>query len=291
MSVRNPGIIPAVQDPIEGKDLFEVEKRIHDKDVGSSIPDHELGSDLEVYAVADGEEPPVAPDQFDPKWETSKWEIWAYYSYYIGNSGLTLFNFGPTQFQNLLAQAASDTGTLYFAGANRTVNEIVLLCNGISFAIQAVLFLVIGSYADFGNFRPWILTFWSVVCFAIGFGWLGIHEADKWPAATWMYIFGLLAYQMALTFWTAAFPRLARNTPELREAAEQYVDGTISREKYEHKDMMLRNRLANVSFYVSSVGEVFILAIMVIQVNCRRHRPLIVIGRNSVRSQCLCQYR
>lgn len=170
------------------------------------------------------------------------------------------------------------------------MNEIVLLCNGISFAIQALLFLVIGAYADFGNFRPWILTFWSVVCFAIGFGWLGIYEADKWLAGTWMYIFGLLAYQMALTFWTAAFPRLARNTPELREAAEQYVEGTISREKYDQKDMMLRNRLSNVSFYVSSIGEVFILAIMVSHVGCKGLMSLTrFTGRNSLRCQCLCQ--
>lgn len=45
---------------------------------------------------------PIAPDQFDPKWETDKWEIWSYYAYYVGNNGLTLFNFAPTAFQNLL---------------------------------------------------------------------------------------------------------------------------------------------------------------------------------------------
>ena len=93
------------------------------------------------------DEQPVAPDQFDPKYETSKLEIWAYYSYYIGNNGLTLFNFAPTAFQNLLSEAAGDAGTLQFAGVNRTINSIVLVSNGISFAIQIVLFLIIGSYA------------------------------------------------------------------------------------------------------------------------------------------------
>jgi hypothetical protein len=93
------------------------------------------------------DEQPVAPDQFDPKYETSKWEIWAYYSYYIGNNGLTLFNFAPTAFQNLLSEAAGDAGTLQFAGVDRTINSIVLVSNGISFAIQIVLFLIIGSYA------------------------------------------------------------------------------------------------------------------------------------------------
>lgn len=59
---------------------------------------------------------PIAPDQFDPKWETDKLEIWSYYAYYIGNNGLTLFNFAPTAFQNLLYQAASDATSLRFAG-------------------------------------------------------------------------------------------------------------------------------------------------------------------------------
>lgn len=59
---------------------------------------------------------PIAPDQFDPKWEADKYEIWAYYSYYIGNNGLTLFNFAPTAFQNLLYQAAGDSEILRFAG-------------------------------------------------------------------------------------------------------------------------------------------------------------------------------
>lgn len=29
---------------------------------------------------------PVAPDQFEPKYETGRYELWAYYSYYIGNN-------------------------------------------------------------------------------------------------------------------------------------------------------------------------------------------------------------
>jgi len=29
---------------------------------------------------------PVAPDQFDEKYETGRYELWAYYSYYIGNN-------------------------------------------------------------------------------------------------------------------------------------------------------------------------------------------------------------
>lgn len=60
-------------------------------------------------AVVD-EAHPVAPDQFDEKFETSRHEIWAYYAYYIGNNGLTLFNFAPTAAQNLLYQQAELIG-------------------------------------------------------------------------------------------------------------------------------------------------------------------------------------
>jgi len=206
---------------------------------------------------------PIAPDQFDPKYQASKWEIWSYYLYYVGNNGLTLFNFGPTAFQDLLYEAGGDSGLLYCFGRIRTINSIVLLCNGISFAIQVVLFLFLGSLADYGSWRPWILIFWSVVAFALGFGWLGVHSESKWHAAAGLYMIGLIAYQMSITFWTAAFPGLARNTVEMRHKAEEYENGQIDRDEYDYHDMMQRNRISNVAFIAQSAGEIVILAILV----------------------------
>ncbi|RDI86921.1 hypothetical protein Vi05172_g3162 [Venturia inaequalis] len=206
---------------------------------------------------------PVAPDQFDPRYETSSAEKWSYYTYYIGNNGLTLFNFGPTIFQDLLSEAAGDPGRLRFLGASRTINSVVLLANGISFAIQVVLFLVIGSFADFGAWRPYILVFWSVVAWAIGFGWLGVHTQDKWEVATGLYMVGLIAYQMCITFWTAAFPGLARNTVHMRTKAEEYEDGKIDRAEYDKADSMMRNKLQNEAFMAQSCGEIAILAVLV----------------------------
>lgn len=217
---------------------------------------------VEKYGAYE-EEQPIAPDQFDDKYITTKTELYAWYSYYIGNNGLTLFNFAPTAFQNLLSQAAGDSNFLEFAGRSRTINSIVLLSNGISFAIQCVLFLFLGSYADFGSWRPYILITQSFVAWGIGFGWLGVHTEDKWRVACGLYIVGLIAYQTTLTYWTAAFPGLARNTLELREKARQYEAGEITRDEYDHADSMKRNQLSNWSFYIQSVGEIFILAIIV----------------------------
>lgn len=73
----------------------------------------------------------------------------------------------------------------------------------------------------------------------------------------------MIAYQTTLTFWTAAFPGLARNTPQLRAKAEEYSSRKISRDEYDFADMMQRSRLSNTAFYVQSCGEIIILAIIV----------------------------
>ncbi|OAL64152.1 autophagy protein [Trichophyton rubrum] len=202
-------------------------------------------------------------ETLDEKFQTSKWEIWAYYAYYVGNNGLTLFNFAPTAFQNLLSQAAGPGGTLVFAGSRRTINSIVLLSNGISFAIQVLVFLCIGSFADFGTWRPNILIVLSIIAYAVGFGWIDVHTPEKWHVASGLYIVGLIAYQTCLTFWTAAFPGLARNTVEIRQKADEYRAGLITKDDFDAVDSMKRSQLSNVAFYVQSVGEVFILAIIV----------------------------
>lgn len=43
---------------------------------------------------------------------------------------------------------------------------------------------------DFGRSRPNILIAFSIVAFAIGFAWLGVHTATKWEVATGLYIVG-----------------------------------------------------------------------------------------------------
>ncbi|KID73654.1 Autophagy-related protein 22 [Metarhizium brunneum] len=194
---------------------------------------------------------------------TSNWEIRSWYLYYIGANGLALFNFGPTAFQNLLDQAAGDSELLYFAGRARDVNSIVLLANGMSFAIQAALFLVIGAYADFGTGRRWVLLVWSVIAYGIGFGWLGVHDAARWKVAAGLYIIGLVAYQLTLTYWTAAFPSLARNTAHLRASRAAYEAGEITQRELDGRDEMERSRLSNVAFWIQSCGEIAILAVIV----------------------------
>ncbi|TXT04780.1 hypothetical protein VHUM_04048 [Vanrija humicola] len=207
---------------------------------------------------------------------TTRKELWSWYLYYVGNSGLGPFNFAISAWQNLLYQAGwdpalprgtapcgSDTGCVLEAyGHVRDINSIVYITNGLSFASQAVLFLIIGSFADYGTWRPHITTGFTVLAWAVSFGWLGVMTPDKWRSGTALYILGLIGYQGALTFWTAAFPGLARDLPEMQDSEHELAAGQIDQATFEKRDMLQRNRLANVSFFVCSVGELVVLAIL-----------------------------
>ena len=159
MASVDPGLpsVPLAEDPLDTTS--------HRPSIAKETGQGDLEKEAYPSSPVISNEQPVAPDQFDPNYETSRWEIWAYYSYYIGNNGLTLFNFAPTAFQNLLSQAADNNGNILFAGAVRTINSVVLLCNGISFAIQVLIFLIIGSYAGKSRFN-------SIIAVAV-------HTADR----------------------------------------------------------------------------------------------------------------
>lgn len=240
--------------PVLEKDLYEKKSSILD---GGAYQHEETKVKNDVVEL---ESSTIASPKQEP---TSRKEILAYYSYGIANNGLGLFNFAPTAFQNLLSIAAGEEGKLMFMGQMRTVNAIVLLANGVTCAINVALFLAIGSMADFGTWRPWILITWTIIALGISLAWLGVHDADKWHAATALYMVGLLVYQMCLSFWQAAFPGLARNSPKMKELSSQLSDGVIDRDTYEHADMMERNRISNVSFQVQSFAEIIELAIIV----------------------------
>ncbi|KAI0707224.1 MFS general substrate transporter [Earliella scabrosa] len=212
-----------------------------------------------------------------PRWTTSRTELWAFYIYFIGNNGLSAFNFGPSQFQNLLFLAGYDpsqppfaapcgAGTdcvLPYLGQVRDVKSIVLLTNGISFALQAVVLLVIGAWADYGTWRPDITIFFTIFAVAVSFAWLGVDDPSRWEAGAALYILGLITFQCTVTFCAAAFPGLARDLPEVQQSAALVASAEKSEKEHADYESLQRNRISNVSLAVCSAGEILILAVMV----------------------------
>lgn len=208
---------------------------------------------------------------------TTKSELWAFYLYYVGNNGLSGYNLGPTQFQNLLYLAGYDpkqspftepcrssTGcVLPFLGKTRDINSIVLLSNSLSLVIQVVLLLVIGAWADYGSWRPNITILFTLVAVGVAFAWLGVEDSSKWQISVVLYMMGLITHQATCTFWTAAFPGLTRCLPEVQESERQTREGSKTSEEHAKLESMSRNRISNVSFALSSAGEAIILVMIV----------------------------
>ncbi len=93
--------------------LYSAEASSHSTPAESYQVNTEDGIDADSE-TARGAPQSVAPDQFVEGYETTKWEVWAYYGYYIGNTGLTLTIFAPMAMQNLMSLAAGEKGTLPF---------------------------------------------------------------------------------------------------------------------------------------------------------------------------------
>ncbi|KIK32053.1 hypothetical protein CY34DRAFT_102312, partial [Suillus luteus UH-Slu-Lm8-n1] len=143
------------------------------------------------------------------------------------------------------------------------VNSIVLLTNGISFAIQAALLLLIGAWADYGTWRPNITVIFTLAAVAVSFAWLGVEDPSKWQAGVALYILGCKCRRGALTFWTATFPGLVRHLPEVESSAQLVTIGGKSWDEHAEFESLSCNRVSNISFMISSIGEILILVIMV----------------------------
>ncbi|KAE8260355.1 hypothetical protein A4X13_0g393 [Tilletia indica] len=261
---------PAQQQQAEDTKLAHQDQQVV---VPKSVDAEDVDEEEDVYAAAllSSSADPAA---YQDKYITTRTELWAYYVYYIGNQGLGPFNFGPSQLQNLLTLAAEAAGNgtcggsdqvpcrLPWAGSDRTVESLVLLANGIGFAIQVVLFLFIGSLADYGSYRPWILVFFTVCGAASCMAWFGVTDPSQWQAAMGIYIINNITYQGALSFYSAAFPGLVRGLPEVRESAEKLSakPPQTTAEDHAKLESLQRNRVVNISFGVQAAGEIVILA-------------------------------
>ncbi|OJA11645.1 hypothetical protein AZE42_11654 [Rhizopogon vesiculosus] len=100
-------------------------------------------------------------------------ELWSYYLYYNGDNGVGPLGYTQTLFQGLataagydpvagpgsscLGNTASGQCVVPWGSGTKSVSSVVLVSNGVSFAIMTAIFTTIGSAADYGTFGRWLL--------------------------------------------------------------------------------------------------------------------------------------
>ncbi|KAH9938056.1 MFS general substrate transporter [Fomitopsis serialis] len=236
--------VTAVQDVVEVNNL-------------SKVPDTEV-------EVAD-----VAPMKREEPVVTRR-ELWSYYC--MLKSGRTRYSM--TLFQNLATSAGWDPSqgpgstcttseqcVLPWGSGTKSVSSIVLVANGLSFAIMTLIFTTIGSAADYGTFGRWLLLAITVICWAAQFASMALTEPSRWGAAMAIYIISFVSYGATLVFYAAAFPRLARNTPHARHLRDKLENQEVSREEYEREESLEKNRVSNLSTWHSNIGYIFVLCL------------------------------
>ncbi|KAJ5386019.1 hypothetical protein N7509_008560 [Penicillium cosmopolitanum] len=206
---------------------------------------------------------------------TTRKELWAYYLYYNGDNGVGPGSYSQALFQWALNKAGHQPDTnppqpctdssacvVPWAGSTRSISSVVLIANGLCFAFMTVIFVWLGSAADYGSFGRWLLLGLTVVCWALQYGMLAIRDPSQWPSAMGMYIVAYVAYGATLVFYAAVFPRLARYTPHVRKAREEDLrEGKINQQEYDQIESLERNHISNISTAHSNIGYLLTLAL------------------------------
>jgi len=193
--------------------------------------------------------------------------------------GVGPLGYTQTLFQSLATAAGYDPNVgpdssctpsgpcvLPWGSGTKPIASVVLLANGISFAIMTVILTTVGPAGDYGTFGRWLLFVVTVVCWAAQYACMALTcmfsledavfevsrrmslvAASRWKLAMALYIIGFVSYGATLVFYAAAFPRLARNTPHSRKLRESYENGETSTEVYETEESLEKNRISNIS--------------------------------------------
>jgi MFS-type transporter involved in bile tolerance (Atg22 family) len=152
-------------------------------------------------------------------------------------------------------QTRFPSGFFDWGGQRTSTNSYLVDLGGIQFAVQLAVLLIIGPYADYGSWRPYLLIFWTSVGVICSLAFFGFTDASTWQAACALYVLGYLCVQVCASFYIAAFPNLIRDLPEVQESERQVIEGTKTPEEHANLDMLQRSKMSNWSYIFSGLGS------------------------------------
>ncbi|KAH8889123.1 MFS general substrate transporter [Thozetella sp. PMI_491] len=202
--------------------------------------------------------------------DASRAERCAYYLYFAANNGVGPYLYCAFLFQNLIYQAGFNPDVLplgsepcgdpsvpchvYWAGGTKPYASVVLIASGITFAGQAVLFILLGATADYGNWAPWILRIAASLYGSLSFVYLGVKTPGVWGGAMALYIVINIAFWTVFTFFVALFPKITESHARARKALEEKDSGTVSEVEYKVALQIIRSRVMNHAWGWNNLG-------------------------------------
>ncbi|KAH9062326.1 MFS general substrate transporter [Lactarius vividus] len=206
---------------------------------------------------------------------TTRRELWCYYLFQFGNNALGPQGYSLTLFQGLataagydpvrgpgsscLAPRASRKCVLPWGSGTKEVNSIVLVANGLSFAVMTIVFATIGPAADYRTFGRWLLLVSTAICWGAQFASMALTSPSRWGAAMALYIISFASQGIVSSFFAAIFPQLARNTPHSRELRARHERGELSLEDYEKEKSIEKSKISSIGMACFFGGQVFAL--------------------------------
>ncbi|KAI0298886.1 MFS general substrate transporter [Russula brevipes] len=231
------------------------------EDHSPELPVLEKKTDVVVSSIS-----PITPPSHDEP-VVNRWELWSYYLYFC-DATLTIFQslataagYDPIRGPGSSCTDARASGkcVLPWGSGTKPVNSVVLLANGMSFAVTTVILTVIGPAADYGSFGRWPLLVASLIHWGLMFSTMSLTSPSQWGAAMGVYVVGFVAYNATLAFYAAIFPRLALNTQRLHELREKFDRGKISTNEYEQSESLEKSKISSASIAASSCGTCILL--------------------------------
>ncbi|KAL2213234.1 autophagy protein [Sarocladium strictum] len=182
---------------------------------------------------------------------TGRWEYISFCIFYFSLNGAPIGNNGGGMRQLLVNMEYPD-GSLHWGGQTLPINSMLLNVTGILFASQLTLLLILGPYADYGTWRPWIMIIGQTILYICQFSMTAISKPGQWEAAQALFVIGSLAANIVNAFYAATFPGLVRDLPKLIESEDKVKAGLVSAEEHNKLDAYERSKLYNLVNIVGS---------------------------------------
>ncbi|KAJ3072560.1 hypothetical protein HDU98_003388 [Podochytrium sp. JEL0797] len=205
------------------------------------------------------------------------YELWSYYLFYNGDNGG-----GPNgQFGGMVGLMINENANQNYLAANATAQDPVMyppgsMCgNGnpacmvgtggslipqVSFSLMQValmqltvafVLITLGGLGDYKLYGRTFLFWATCISIALHFAFVFINPiTGSMPLAVVLLFFCQVTYQMTLSFFFAAFPRLAAHMPSVYEK----IDAGCTVGEVDDEIAMQRSRISMISTYWSNIG-------------------------------------